>query len=69
MSATGMGESEFFRFGHKNRRLTDMISSRFQFLGRNSFGSDDGDSFLEVTGSEVSIPRSEFFRFGLWVPG
>ena len=37
----------------------------FQFLDRNSFGSDSLDASHSPTAVCVSIPRSEFFRFGL----
>ena len=37
----------------------------FQFLDRNSFGSDVCDCNAEDVRESVSIPRSEFFRFGL----
>ena len=36
----------------------------FQFLDRNSFGSDAKAGALTRLLSRVSIPRSEFFRFG-----
>ena len=36
----------------------------FQFLDRNSFGSDVINLYARVHDLSVSIPRSEFFRFG-----
>ena len=80
--------SEFFRFGRVAVAVKTWIDRRFQFLDRNSFGSDQIDvfsrrqiakfQFLDRNsfGSDhtqeeaameritVSIPRSEFFRFG-----
>ena len=37
----------------------------FQFLDRNSFGSDFSYAYDYAHRVNVSIPRSEFFRFGL----
>ena len=82
--------SEFFRFGREVTATVTDGDGKFQFLDRNSFGSDSFSSssaggtswsfnssigILSVRtavdrmhGEEVravSIPRSEFFRFGL----
>ena len=37
---------------------------KFQFLDRNSFGSDADGRLYPLSSMVVSIPRSEFFRFG-----
>ena len=55
-------------FGSDAPTPEDPIQSRppFQFLDRNSFGSDMPCSGSRRRGLRVSIPRSEFFRFGRW---
>ena len=87
--AVSIPRSEFFRFGHSEQLARNSQKLMFQFLDRNSFGSDlvgagtAGDDLLcfnssigilsvrttgtatpPTTASTVSIPRSEFFRFG-----
>ena len=89
-SKVSIPRSEFFRFGRTQRGERSVAISGFQFLDRNSFGSDyryrqtpplalmmfqflDRNSFgsdpalpfLPNQSVVVSIPRSEFFRFGL----
>ena len=56
--------SEFFRFGHGIDVPLTLFKMEFQFLDRNSFGSDDALPDLSAQFRVVSIPRSEFFRFG-----
>ena len=41
-----------------------LISPKFQFLGRNSGRSDEGDVQYVYADVDVSIPRSEFWSFG-----
>ena len=89
-AAVSIPRSEFFRFGPNLHTCDRWTDHEFQFLDRNSFGSDNwrrrwgwrrrrcfnsSIGILSVRTPlwdiahkdhlKVSIPRSEFFRFGL----
>ena len=64
---TGSFNSSIGILSVRTRRLARVVCAlkEFQFLDRNSFGSDEALEPVTAFISEVSIPRSEFFRFGL----